>query len=1735
MAGQGIEVGVSFLLENEAEIARIIAQSGGKIGKDFSEKLSAEGKKAFDQLVSAAEKAAQEVGAKFSKTDLRFRNNVGQFLTPKELETLASTNKSFKEAVDSVNKFRSAVESTAQSAKRNFNLIEAAVEGVAISLTSQLTDAITTSLGGVRSLVTGFLDLDGELRLAAAAAGETGGYERLGAIVDKVGIEAAGTTKEVAQLATALTRAGFTIKEIETALPGVVRGAEATGTSFASFGDIVGNTLRGFGLEVEETARVVDVLVNTANSSNASIEGLGYTFEYTAPIAKALGVSLEEVAAAAGLMANAGIQGSVAGTGLRTGLQKLQQAAGGASPEVLGLARGQERLSGIMRKLGADVVDTNGKLLPMERVLISLKNSLGKLNQGDQVQLSTVLFGEEAGPKWLSILNQTDTAITKMFRDLGNSAGSADTARTAMSGMGLELRQLEGTLQSLGTQFGGIIAAGLRPFVALANAASGVISGMPGPVKTTAGTLLTLAVAATAATVALSATRAVVTQIGFSSLAAGAAAAGRSIMAMGAGTTVLLGLVGVVALFSPAFRETDRTTKQLLQTTIALGIGITVFKGIYQGVVLLKAAQLGLNNAQRASAVILAFIQGLNPGKAVLALSVAAVAASAAYATLDRFIKVAGADTEELTSKVNDLKEQIKGVQDEIASSKKLNIDTSGAQRKLDELQAQLQKIEGPLELKIDIQKVESQIRSLEASLSKLGQDAPQRGPIEAELAARKEFLNVLKAADEGTGVKRIQEMSKVSQEIVKQTAAFRDEIDRLNKQKITLPANATAQRNAIDERIAGLQQTLTRKTEREQLELINREIQKKIQLTKAELAETEKAQKLAGTTVSPVFGITNPNADVAPVRSQADLQEKIKSLKREEQLLTQSLVTNQLELENSTKKQERTARGIVQTAKDRLEIAKAKLDTEQMSIDSLDKQASLESKRLGLVREIADAYSGLVNAQANLVQSEFDVFRSRNNRAISVAEQDLQIMKDRGDSANQIQAVEQRIQALKKEGEGIDKRAMMAAIDAAAKRFEIEGKILALKQRSQMLEQQAAIRSADMGVLRERGKLLELQGKLEDPSTTPQAKESIRNQIAIQKQSIDLSKEQLKAEKNRASELDIILGLERQSQAAQQQAAANQQRAAAASRGWEDEMGQRLMNLDAAAGVRLEKTRKLVGEIQVGTRPVEKIYVDTVRAVKATDEASSVWKKVQDSTNKILGTISGHTEKVKDSIKAVKGLASAYNDVNKSAMNAKSLSPGSRFNQASQNTTAHLGPNEAYFKELVEALTAQSKAAGGQISSAYSPNGAFIFERGPDVGKKSWFDKEQLSHIMKLENATHMSADAFFVASDRATHLERSLAAVGKRATELEKIKWYEVALQSIYSGKNPDLFINDRTNSFGTLRSIRADATKLANKESFDWMSPLAGNEGLIDRIAAKFQDLDANAKGLSGSISNLSDSIYGARDEVGRPLDLENWKNYQEYLYNINGLYTNVIGKTDEFGRTIQEKITDKDMTKVYKTLYAITSQTSSATKEAESLQEAYSSLGNGLPGSSDPAQQGSDIVGATQSAVEETKNLKEEWQSVFDVIDQSAKTLKVFAAPTQARFAGGDVEPGHSYQINELGQESWLDEAGRLRLITAPAYSKWSPPSKGLVLPANVTAALKDRGTFDRSSYAATVVKERTGITPSVTVNTNNLSAVVGRLERRMIGMENAMRNWKPMDVTIQAPSSAGHIQAMRGVM
>jgi TP901 family phage tail tape measure protein len=522
--GSGLGSGIGSSLDGvlPAQFKRVFAAgqgaasgSGVQIGQALGQGIGRgvdQNKALFAAVVNQAQKAAREVGLVFNTVKLRFETPKGEIVPQKELDKLRQLNPALDGAARSLATFTGQttqgqaglerLSSGFTNASRQGGVMQAAMAGISFSLANTLTNAMGSALGRIRSLIGEFTALDTEIRKAATAAEEPGAYERLEAVIEKVGIEAAGTQKQVAELATSLVRAGYKVGEVEVALAGVVRGAEATGTSFDNMGSIVGNTLRGFGLQVDQTSRVVDVLVKTANASNASVEGLGYTFQYAAPVANTLKVSLEDLAATAGLMANAGIDASVAGTGLRTGLQRLQKAAAGASGESLGLSKGQEKLTNAMKMLGAEVTTTQGTLKPLDQVFLSLKDSMGQMEVAAQVELASAIFGDEAGSKFLAVINQSEQAISGMYETIRNAKGSTDVARGGMQGFQMALMQLEGALGVITSSFGKVLSAGLAPFLNLANLVLGTVAAMPGPIRALAATLVTLTGAYVAAKVA---------------------------------------------------------------------------------------------------------------------------------------------------------------------------------------------------------------------------------------------------------------------------------------------------------------------------------------------------------------------------------------------------------------------------------------------------------------------------------------------------------------------------------------------------------------------------------------------------------------------------------------------------------------------------------------------------------------------------------------------------------------------------------------------------------------------------------------------------------------------------------------------------------------------------------------------------------------------------------------------------------------------------------------------------------------------------------------------------------------------------------------------------------------------------------------------------------------------------------------------------------------------------------
>jgi hypothetical protein len=514
-----------------------------------------------------------------------------------------------------------------------------------------------------------------------------------------------------------------------------------------------------------------------------------------------------------------------------------------------------------------------------------------------------------------------------------------------------------------------------------------------------------------------------------------------------------------------------------------------------------------------------------------------------------------------------------------------------------------LREIEGPLEIKLSIDKAKAELKTLKEEYDKLGEGDRQKTPLQAKVDGAERYLKLLQEIDRGQAVT---DASPVAQQGAKDLAELEKRVKGLLAKKISLPVGAPEQKD-IDEA----------------LDVYQRQIDIRKVGIKTVINREEALRQLSGLQGDIAVALSK-GADPSRLRSQLlPLQIQVRNLDLERDKINKDLA--------ATLDRQVAADGKrVLTAKEQLEVAKSKLNVQQASANLDEKILGQDTARLRSIQQVADAYVNLASAQAALTQSGFDVEQSRNSNRLSLAEKELQFLRERGGNAQVIQQAEERIAAIKRDGEGIEYRSMKANIEATAQRFEMERKVLELKQAGQLLEQQGAIRAADRAVLQERQQLLELRSKLADPSTTAQQKPFLNDQVKLQGESIKAAQSLAGIERERMANLGMIFGLERQTQEAQQGTAANQQRAAAASKGWEESLGGALAAVDkAAAGVdRLKQV--FVGTIQAGNGPVEQIYAaasglpEPLRnATDAANELADGFATANAQANVLLQTVS--------------------------------------------------------------------------------------------------------------------------------------------------------------------------------------------------------------------------------------------------------------------------------------------------------------------------------------------------------------------------------------------------------------------------------------------------------------------------------------------------------------------------------
>ncbi|MCO4356244.1 phage tail tape measure protein, partial [Staphylococcus agnetis] len=249
-------------------------------------------------------------------------------------------------------------------------------------------------------------------------------------------------------------------------IDGVMQLAAASGEDLGQVSDIVTDSLTAFGMKAKDSGHFADVLAQTSSKANTDVRGLGEAFKYAAPVAGALGYTVEDTSIAIGLMSNAGIKGEKAGTALRTMFTNLTKPTGEMKKK--------------MDELGISITDSNGNMLPMRDVMDQLRGKFKNLSKEQQASAASTIFGKEAMSGALAIINASDEDYQKLTKSIDGSKGAANRMSKEMEGgIGGSLRQMKSAIESLAISIGDVMAPYIKKLAEWVSHAASKLNEMP--------------------------------------------------------------------------------------------------------------------------------------------------------------------------------------------------------------------------------------------------------------------------------------------------------------------------------------------------------------------------------------------------------------------------------------------------------------------------------------------------------------------------------------------------------------------------------------------------------------------------------------------------------------------------------------------------------------------------------------------------------------------------------------------------------------------------------------------------------------------------------------------------------------------------------------------------------------------------------------------------------------------------------------------------------------------------------------------------------------------------------------------------------------------------------------------------------------------------------------------------------------------------------------------------------
>ncbi|KKB26552.1 phage tail tape measure protein [Staphylococcus carnosus] len=425
------------------------------------------------ELRAQYQKTAQEQGANSAKA-ARLRTEYN-----KQADTLNYLEHELEQTTSSFKNFQKESQAAARVSNSSFgrlgksftemgpkiNKVGESMKSVGRSMSMYVTAPVVAGFGLAAKTS---IDFDDSMRKVKATSGATG--KEFNSLRDKaleMGAKTKFSASESADALNYMALAGWDSKQMMSGIGGVMDLAAASGEDLGQVSDIVTDSLTAFGMEAKDSGKFADILAKTSSKANTDVKGLGDAFKYAAPVAGALGYSVEDTSVAIGLMSNAGIKGEKAGTALRTMFTNLSKPT--------------KAMKDKMDELGISITDSNGEMLPMRDVMDQLRSSMGGLSKDQQAAAAATIFGKESMSGALAVVNASEKDYKKLTKSIDGSKGASKRmAKEMEGGIGGSMRKMKSAVESLAISIGDVVA----PFIGkAADAVAGLatkLTNLPG-------------------------------------------------------------------------------------------------------------------------------------------------------------------------------------------------------------------------------------------------------------------------------------------------------------------------------------------------------------------------------------------------------------------------------------------------------------------------------------------------------------------------------------------------------------------------------------------------------------------------------------------------------------------------------------------------------------------------------------------------------------------------------------------------------------------------------------------------------------------------------------------------------------------------------------------------------------------------------------------------------------------------------------------------------------------------------------------------------------------------------------------------------------------------------------------------------------------------------------------------------------------------------------------------------